>query len=173
MKRSSEGIIMTKWQEDDRSMGHVYPQERESKRDGEESGGREATALWRVTLFTGRRRDWGILMWGGRRKMKGDSLGWRQPLWLWKEEGVMKQRNEEKGEGVTDRRDTWRKNLIVRGKRERAWEKLKSNENMKSTAQGAVIWCFREMQGTPGLQSAASIVGFFFLSRWGSLQGMK
>lgn len=118
MKRSSEGIIMTKWQEDDRSMGHVYPQERESKRDGEESGGREATALWRVTLFTGRRRDWGILMWGGRRKMKGDSLGWRQPLWLWKEEGVMKQRNDEKGEGVTDRGDIWRKNIIVRGKRE-------------------------------------------------------
>jgi len=69
------GGIMTKWQEDDRSMGHFYPQERESDRDGGESGGEEATVDWRVTLFTARRRDWGILMWGGRREMKRDSLG--------------------------------------------------------------------------------------------------
>lgn len=54
MKRGSGGIIMTKWHENDRSMGHVYPQERASERDSGESGGGEVTADWRVTLFMGK-----------------------------------------------------------------------------------------------------------------------
>lgn len=58
------------------------------------------------SVYGGRRRDWGILMWGGRREMRRDSSGWREGLWLWKEKGMMKQRRDrnerESGRGETD-----------------------------------------------------------------------
>lgn len=123
MERGSGGIIMTKRQEDDGSMGHVYPQEWESERDGIESGGRVATADWRVTLFTGKRRGWGILMWGGRTEMRRDSLGWKEPL------AQKRERNDEvkngqkcwepaKGRIVTEGRDEGTKRRAVEEKTE-------------------------------------------------------
>lgn len=89
--RSSEGVMMTKWQEDDRDMGHVYPQEEEAG-----SGGKECRQNWW-------QQTEGSLCLRGRDGCVEGGERWRKTApdgeKLWKEKRLMKLNWEAVSEG--------------------------------------------------------------------------
>lgn len=168
MEQGSGGIIMTKWQEDDRSMGHVYPQEKEWER-------------WR--------RVW--RRWGDSR-LKGHSVyGEKERL---RDIDVQREeRDEERQLGMERGPLALKRERVDEAKEGQKWWEPESGENSHGGKRGREERKDRERGWNPvrifcPLCKGSSLMSWkdtgnmkdsvcgkhaIFLFRWGSLQGVK